>query len=261
MSEDGFVAGEGSFDPDGDGPLAAYNRLWVAQVGLGGNWTQVSGGVWGRGPNWSTGTPAMQVGNARFNLPGSYAVALDHNERTKSVAVESGTVALNLGGYALSTESGLDIAPGAALQTAGTIHGDVRNSGALALSGTTGNLKLDGNLTNAGTLTLDIAALSSFDKLDVSGTLTAGGTIAVALQSGYQPALGDRFDLLDSGTFADLGYTFDFSAASLPVGWSWDTTSFATNGTIVVVPEPSALLLLALASLALFHWCKAIRKS
>jgi hypothetical protein len=260
MSEDGFVAGEGKFDPDGSGPQAAYTRLWVAQIGLGGNWTKPAGGVWGRGPNWSTGTPAMQVGNARFNLPVSYSVALDRDELTKSIAVQAGNVTFDLAGHSLSTETGLDVAPGATLQTAGAIHGDLCNSGALALSSTTSTLTLDGNLTNSGTLALDIASLSSCDKLRISGTLTAGGTIAVALRGDYQPAPGDSFDLLDCGTFADLGYTFDFSAASLAAGYSWDTASFATNGTIAVVPEPSTVLLLAFASLALIRWtCKGRR--
>jgi len=37
LSADGWVAGSGAFDPDGDGPQASYTRHWVAQVGLGGN--------------------------------------------------------------------------------------------------------------------------------------------------------------------------------------------------------------------------------
>jgi hypothetical protein len=260
ISEDGFVMGEGSFDPDGSGPLASYNRFWVAQVGLGGNWTKAADGVWGRGPNWSTGTPAMQVGQATFNLPGHYSVALDRNERTKSVAVQAGAVTLDLKEFSLSTESGLAISREATLETAGTIHGNLLNDGDLAISSNSGTLTLDGNLTNLGTLSLDISAPSLFDKLNVDGTFSAGGTIAIALYGGYRPAAGYRFDVIDFGGFTNDGYTFDFSAASLPAGYSWDISSFATDGSVAVVPEPSSLLLLGLLSFTFFGWKRIVKR-
>ena len=136
ISADGWVAGEGTFDPDGAGPLASYTRLWVAQVGLGGTWTNAAGGTWGRGPNWSTGTPAMQVGSATFNLNSAYTVALDRDELTKTIAISAGTVTINCNGYTLSTESGLSIAVGAMLKENGSILSDILNSGTLQLSGT-----------------------------------------------------------------------------------------------------------------------------
>ena len=125
LSADGWVAGEGTFDPDGAGPLAAYTRLWVAQVGLGGTWTNAAGGTWGRGPNWSTGTPAMQVGNATFNLNSTYTSRLDRDERTKTIAVNAGTVTINGNGHTLTTESGLSIANGATLN----VQGKLANNG------------------------------------------------------------------------------------------------------------------------------------
>jgi hypothetical protein len=241
LSADGWVAGEGIFDPDGAGPLAAYARLWVAQVGLGGTWTKAAGGTWGRGPNWSTGTPAMQVGNAVFNLNSAYTVALDRDELTKTVALGAGAVTLDLAGHALTTESGLSIAPAAALNAAGRLVSDVTNAGTLSPGNGTGTLVIDGSLISTATLEFEIGGLSSHDAIKVTEGFNAGGSIVVKLLGGYAPAYGDRFDLMSFGSLNDNGYAFDFTGAELSAGLQWDTTSFATTGCVTVVPEPATL--------------------
>ncbi|MGA2062197.1 MAG: DUF3466 family protein [Thermoguttaceae bacterium] len=251
ISADGWVAGEGTFDPDGAGPLASYTRLWVAQVGLGGTWTQATGGTWGRGPNWSTGTPAMQVGNAVFNLNSAYTVALDRDELTKTITISAGTVEIDCNGHTLSTESGLSIANGATLKGTGTIISNITNAGTIAPGNSPGILSINGSLTNSNTLEFEIANLSSHDKINVTGVFSAAGTIAVKLLNGYAPADGDMFNLMSFGSFANSGYVFDFSQAGLPAGMQWDTVIFATTGSISVVPEPGTLALLCTAGLGM----------
>jgi hypothetical protein len=256
LSTDGYVAGEGTFDPDGAGPLVGYGRLYVTQVGLGGNWTKAAGGTWGRGPNWSTGTPAMQVGNAVFNLNSTYTVAFDRDERTQTISVSAGTVTLNLAGHTLTTDNGLSIASSATLKGAGTIFGDITSAGTVGPGDGVGTLTIGGNLTSTGTLEFEIAGLSSYDEIDVSQTFNAGGIIAVSLLNGYIPAYGDRFHLMNLGSLTDRGYTFDLSQATLPVGLVWDASSFAMTGTIAVVPEPSTLALVGMGGIGLiaFGW-------
>jgi hypothetical protein len=246
LSADGWVAGVGSFDPDGTGPLGSYLRGWVAQVGLGGMWTKAAGGTWGRGPNWSTGTPAMQVGNATFNLNSSYTIALDRNELTKAVAFSAGTVTFNFAGHTLATENGLSIAPGATLKGSGTIAGNVSNVGTLAPGDGVGTLNINGSLVNTSTLELEIAGRSLFDTVNVSDTLTLGGSVRVDLE-GYVPAQGDVFSLMTFSTFVNGGYTFDFTQAVLPDGLRWDVSQFASSGCVGVVPEPGPLVLLGAA--------------
>ena len=260
ISADGWVAGGGTFDPDGNGPLASYRRLWVAQVGLGGTWTQPVGGTWGRGPNWSTGTPAMQVGDATFNLASAYTVALDRNESTKTIAVGAGTVSIDFAGHTLGTENGLSIAAGATLKGAGTILGDVSNAGILTPGDSSGALDIMGGLVNTGALEFEIAGGSTFSQIDLTGVFNAGGTILVDLE-GYAPASGDSFDLMDFGGFVNNGYTFDFSHATLPTGLTWDTASFASTGSIGVVPEPGTLALLGVAALGVLTcvWRQRVR--
>ena len=68
ISDDGWVAGSGLYFPNVG---SSYTRNFVAQVGIGGTWTNaITGtlnGTWGRGRQWSTGTPAMLAGNATFS--------------------------------------------------------------------------------------------------------------------------------------------------------------------------------------------------
>jgi len=62
------------------------------------------------------------------------------------------------------------------------------------------------------------------------------------------PAQNDRFQVV-TWTGARTGTpTFDFSQATLSSGLSWDTSSFGTDGTLIVVPEPGSLALLAAAA-------------
>ena len=129
LSADGWVAGGGTFDPDGAGPLASYTRLWVAQVGLGGTWTNAAGGTWGRGPNWSTGTPAMQVGNATFDLNATYTVALDRDELDQDHRRQRRHRDDRLRRPHAGDRERPEHRHGATLQGAGTIASDILNAG------------------------------------------------------------------------------------------------------------------------------------
>ena len=253
LSADGWVGGEGKFDPDGDGPLAAYDRLWMAQVGLGGTWTNTAGGTWGRGPNWSTGTPAMQIGDARFDLNATYTVTLDRDEQTRTMIVEAGSVTIDFAGHTLATEEGLNIADGATLMGSGMLQSDVVNTGTIAPGNSPGMLDIDGDLESIGELQFEIADMTTYDEINVTGLFTASGVIVVSLLDDYRPKAGDQFDLMDFGEFADDGYVFDFTDAELAAGLEWNTSAFAANGSInvVSVPEPGTLTLLGMAVLGL----------
>jgi hypothetical protein len=82
----------------------------------------------------------------------------------------------------------------------------------------------------------------------------AGG-LGVSFANGYTPAFHDVFDLLDWSSITGL------SAAQLSLPdlasfnllWSWDTSLFASHGVIgiVVVPEPSRVILLMLGLMSL----------
>jgi hypothetical protein len=109
------------------------------------------------------------------------------------------------------------------------------------------------NLTMGANSILDmeiggLVAGTQFDKLIDSGTLTLDGTLKITLINGFNPQLGQSFDLLDWNSLFGTFSSFDFSLASLDPGLMWDTTQLYSNGSILVsaVPEPNSLLLVLL---------------
>ena len=78
--------------------------------------------------------------------------------------------------------------------------------------------------------------------LVVGGEATLDGTLEVSLIDGFQPASGDSFDILELGSI-----TGDFNDIVLPNltgSLAWDVSALLTDGSIGVVPEPAAAVLL-----------------
>lgn len=71
----------------------------------------------------------------------------------------------------------------------------------------------------------------TFDDLNLQG-----GTLQIRLITGYVPAGGEVFDVLNwgtlNGTFAE---PFDFSQAALSGGLTWDTSQLYTTGEIAII--------------------------
>ncbi|HEX2749069.1 MAG TPA: hypothetical protein VHM91_13770, partial [Verrucomicrobiales bacterium] len=111
----------------------------------------------------------------------------------------------------------------------------VTSGGTLSPGASVGTLNFGSTLTLAAgsTYAAEITGAATNDKVVVTGTLTASGGIAVTL-SGYTPVAGDSFDLADASAISG-STTFDFSAAVLGAGLSWDTSSFSTDGKIKVI--------------------------
>ena len=99
-------------------------------------------------------------------------------------------------------------------------------------------LTIQGDLTlDVGSiLELDIANPAAADLLAVSGTLNAGGTLDVSLDSSAAvPSLGDAFDILDFGSASGA---FDIlHLPDLPSGLTWNTNSLLTTGVLEVVAD------------------------
>jgi hypothetical protein len=93
-----------------------------------------------------------------------------------------------------------------------------------------------------------------FDKLSLSGTLAAGGTLDIDLINGFTPTAGNSFDILD---FTTATGAFALSLPALGGGLSWNTSQLLTTGTISVaaaiasVPEPAGAALALLGGGAL----------
>jgi autotransporter-associated beta strand protein len=95
-------------------------------------------------------------------------------------------------------------------------------------------------LNSGATLALDILTPTIGDTLNVTGNLTAAGTLAVTLNPGAPaPALGNVFDILDftsaSGAFQS------FSLPTLGSGLAWDTNNLLTTGELSVIASAGIL--------------------
>lgn len=196
----------------------------VAQAGSG---TTVLNGT-----NTYSGGTTVTTGT--LSLGGSSALG------TGTATVSGGT--LNLGGQSVSNA--------VTIGSAGTLSG----------SGSTGVTSLAGTVnpggSSSGLITMATAAVApssvlnlqlgpvgsstrgtDYDAITVSDTLALDGTINVTL-NGLTPSIGQTFDLINStGPINVTNFTVatDLVLPSLALGLAWDTSSFATNGTISVI--------------------------
>lgn len=167
------------------------------------------------------------------------------------VRVEAGTLALssaadlaaatavtvNAGATILTiarTDGALNVVAGQVLAGAGTIIGLVSNLGAVAPVGT---LTITGSYVQgaSGTLRLELAGASSYDRLRATGAGTLSGLLDVSLDS-FSPAASDTFTLASfasrSGTFAST------NLPSLSAGLGWLVQYSSTSVVLVVTGAP-----------------------
>lgn len=249
LTADGWVAGTGVFTPDtGD----EYWRYFVTQVGFGGEWTDAHtgslDGTWGRGPQWSTGTPAMAIGDAVFSADASYTVTLDRDETSDTVAIDAGTVSINFDNHTLTAINGLSVASGATLQGSGTIIGDIENNGTINPGNSPGSFVVEGNYLQlpTGKLVIEIGGTTpgvDFDQLFVTGDMTLDGMLVFEFINGYEPQPGDMFNFLHvDGVASGAWQNIEVNGLSPELSYlvaSNDDGSFAFN-TIVGAPVPSS---------------------
>jgi fibronectin-binding autotransporter adhesin len=188
----------------------------------------------------------------------------------------TGTVTVNAGtlGGAGGTGGDLVINSGGKLAT-GTSPGLFTVTGALTInsSGTLSNEITGATANGAATVRAQMNANNNLLGLvgsvpsgwEIQNTTLHGFTLVsslgsapvingtVSLLGGYSPSYGDVFDLMDWAFAGNITGTpaFDFSAITLNAGLAFNTDLFASNGMIVVVPEPSRALLLLLGLLGL----------
>jgi T5SS/PEP-CTERM-associated repeat protein len=150
----------------------------------------------------------------------------------------------------------LRIGSGGALEGAGVVASTVvTNAGTIAPGFASGILEFTGNLalesTSLFSMELGGTTASSYDQINVAGSLDFDGTLTVSLIDSFNPSGGDSFDLFDFGSASGT-----FSTVSLPTlagDLFWDTSDLYSLGTISVsaIPEPSVILL-TLAACAMF---------
>ena len=212
-------------------------------------------GVVSNGALTKTGTGALALNSTTGNtytggtVLGNNAGALIVNNTsgsgtgagTVSIGATSATVFSALAGnFNISGNTSIAgrLSPGNSGLTAATAGinaiGTANFGGALTLSSAT---------TSA--MSLELASETSFDRVVVAGAFTLAGTVNVTTIGGFVAHLGDTFDLVDWGSISAGTFTVNTTGAASDPGTTFDTSRFAIDGTITVVPEPTTWAMIA----------------
>lgn len=222
-------------------------------------------GLWSNAANWTAGVPTTTT--AVIFDSGSFP---DPDPLTHSIAVENSNNPVIVGSFTAQASTAFPFSLVAAGTETFQVNGALTNLSTnvvdISLDYTFGSNALSGpfsfsSLVNTGTQNVSVAGAVSFTNnvyLTLtnastfgsyalsSGSMTmTGATVYINSGSPYTGSVGDSFQLFNvsAGTWSAPS----LNLASLPTlsTGAWDTTNFATTGSISVVPEPSTWLLLA----------------
>lgn len=237
------------------------------------------GGYFDGATGWTQTWSAKITGTGGFTKRSGMTLVLDGtaNDYTGTTDIQAGILKLGsanaIAGSSqiiVGASTTLDVSAvtwtlgsGQTLSGTGTVAGNAAIAGDLAPGSSPGTLSISGNLDLTSTsdwlVELGGTGTTEFDRVLVGGALTAGGLIKVSLVNSFNPANFSSFDIADFMSFTNSGYAFDFSAAPLDPGLSWDTSAFSTSGKIAVIPEQSAALLGGVGALVLLRRRRPLR--
>ncbi|MDX2080951.1 MAG: autotransporter domain-containing protein [Terrimicrobiaceae bacterium] len=155
-----------------------------------------------------------------------------------STLVEQGALFVN---GLFQSKDGVTVFDQAILGGIGQIIGNLLNRGTLAPGNSPGTLQINGDFTQAssGTFELEIAGLSTFDRLLVSGTANLAGTLNV-VNLGSSLEYGQAYPFLQAET---IDGTFD--TISVPNPDVFRGRFVAENGTGTLLIAPTSYTLVA----------------
>jgi len=235
--------------PDYASVASTLTLLNGGQYVLPGNITNVSGTVNASGTGTSFASGGINVTGGSVSISGGASMTQTGIEFGSTIG-SGGTVSISGTGstgsvYALEVQSqgSLQVANDATLTVK---NGNFLNPVLTIDSGANVSV-LSGGTVDAyqlsmtgGTLTMGLSGdTSGLDgQIDVTNAADFAGTLDVALQNGFIPAVGDQFDLFTFGS--ESGEFSNMNLPTLPNG-TWDTSDLYTTGTISVVPEPASI--------------------
>jgi fibronectin-binding autotransporter adhesin len=281
LAFDGIISGTGSLTKQGAGTLTLSGANsygggttisnGTLQIGAGGttglitgNITNNSALVFDRSNDFAFGD--VISGDGIVTKQGAGVLTLGGtNTYSGHTTISAGTLSLGTTG-SLTDSAGIAIATGATFDVSGLaggftlgasqtlsgngiILGNVTTAGTLSPGNSTGELQFTGDLLldSAAIIEMEIASLTDFDRVIVDSMLTYGGTLTLSFLGGFQPAIGDTFELFQGfsshgGTFDDIAFPTSDYAANVNYGTG--------QLTFTAVPEPNTFVFLAISALA-----------
>ncbi len=142
----------------------------------------------------------------------------------------------------LTTGGGLTVFQNGLLGGSGLIHGSVLNGGTVNPGNSPGTLTILGNYTQtpSGTLQIEIASPSVFDRLVVSGEASLAGTLQAINYGGNQMSYGQQFAFLQAGSISG-----DFDEILMPDPARFRGRFLADNGVGSLLVAPTSYTLVA----------------
>jgi len=129
----------------------------------------------------------------------------------------------------------------------------------------------DANIVLAGGVGFDIGGsdAANYEQISAFGALSVGGILDLTLTGGFDPAVGDTFDLLFGNTITDLGLTLSapalsggrFFGYSIVDGVNTDLLRVTVGAPGAPVPKPATLLLMSIGLAILGLLRGALRRS
>ncbi len=191
------------------------------------------------------------VGNQNFTTSGAFSNAGIINVSKGSTFTVGGSSSYTQSA-GTTTVSGILAASGGVNVSGGSVFGigtvtaNIDVTGGLLSPGAgskkAGELGVSGNYAQSGAGAFDVdlggvTAGTQYDVLNITSTASLGGTLDVDLISGFKPAVGETFDIMDytseTGTFATL------NLPKLTGGDTW-SISYNATGVVLTVDGPTA---------------------
>ena len=265
----------------GAGTITATGDLIIGVSTQAGQFNQ--GGAAGVGGTLNVGTNALVILSAntavlgsQTNLGGGSLSALNGAQLGNPTAVDATKILTATGNATINANfvnngvvngpasSGQELTFTQAVKGAGSTTGNVEYAASYQVGNSPDGVSVQNVLFDpTSTLIMELAGTlpgSGYDQLDISGVATLNGTLELSYLDGFVPTAGESFDLFQgptTGTFAQV------DLPSLGNGLSWNTSNLYANGTISVVPEPSALALLAAGAIGLvgYGWRRRVART
>ncbi len=207
-----------------------------------------------------TGTVTVNSGGAITVTPGFLPATVEMWAGSTLDVSNGGQMLIGNGNVNFVTPGTIEVSNGGVLKGEGTVKGNVfvTGGGIVKPGHSPGTITVDGNLTvdpssSTSGITIDIASATSYDVLNVTGTLDfGGGTINLNFINGYTPTQGDPVNLTPFTAGTLTGTFSGVSVTGLPAGQtaSVDFSSLSSGQiafTPVLAPEPASLALLMVA--------------
>ena len=186
----------------------------------------------------SQGTVAISDANSRWTNTGDVAVGV----------AGIGKLTVSNGGVA-EVDGLLSVGSQGTVEGNSHVAANVRNGGTIApglssspiATDALATLHLDGDLTqtSAGALDIQLASLSSFDKLAIAGHATLGGTLKASLFGGFSAAIGSSFQILTATNGISGTFTLDFPTLGQLHGPFW-TLIYSDSDVVLKLISPIA---------------------